>query len=228
MDTSDTQTIGHFEAERQAMVEKQLRARGIRDGRVLAAMATVPRHEFVPAEQRRLAYADRALPIGEWETISQPYIVAVMTQAAAVHPGDRMLEIGTGAGYQSAILAHLGAQVYTIERNPELAEEASERLERLGYEDVEVITGDGSRGYPVCAPYDAILVTAASPRAPQALLDQLVEGGRLVIPVGGRTEQQLKVITKSDGNLNCRNLDNCQFVPLLGQEGWSDGGQVWV
>ena len=227
MSTTDKSSSA-FEAERQAMVEQQLRARGIHDEHVLEAMATVPRHDFVPPERVRLAYADRALPIGEWETISQPYIVAVMTQAADVRAGDRVLEIGTGVGYQAAILAYLGAQVYTVERNPELAEEAAERLERLGYAEVEVITGDGSRGYPACAPYDAILVTAASPRAPQALLDQLVEGGRLVIPVGGRSEQQLKVITKSDGKLTYQTLDNCQFVPLLGQEGWSDGGQVWM
>jgi protein-L-isoaspartate(D-aspartate) O-methyltransferase len=219
---------GSFEAERQAMVEKQLRSRGIHDERVLEAMATVARHEFVPAAQMRLAYADRALPIGDWETISQPYIVALMTQAADVRPGDRVLEIGTGAGYQAAILAHLGAQVHTVERNPELAEEASERLERLGYNDVEVIIADGSRGYPACAPYDAILVTAASPRAPQALVDQLVEGGSLVIPVGDRHEQELKLIVKADGEISYRTLDSCQFVPLLGKEGWSEGGQAWL
>jgi protein-L-isoaspartate(D-aspartate) O-methyltransferase len=221
-------TAARFEAERQAMAEKQLRPRGIHDERVLEAMAAVPRHEFVPEAQRRLAYSDRALPIGDWETISQPYIVAVMTQAADVQPGERVLEIGTGAGYQAAILAHLGAQVYTIERNRELAEEAAERLERLGYDDVEVVTGDGSRGYPACAPYDVILVTAASPRAPQALLDQLAEGGRLVIPVGDRNEQKLELIVKADGVISHQTLDSCQFVPLLGKEGWSEAGQARI
>jgi len=215
-----------FEAERRVMVEKQLRRRGIYEERVLEAMATVPRHEFVPEAQRRLAYSDRALPIGVWETISQPYIVAVMSQAADVRPGDRVLEIGTGTGYQAAILALLGAEVVSIERNPELAKEAAERLERLGYDDVEVVTGDGSQGYPACAPYDAILVTAASPRAPQALLDQLAEGGRLVIPVGDRHEQQLELIVKADGEISRRTLDSCQFIPLLGKEGWSESGQV--
>lgn len=226
MDAADMNTATPFEAERQQMVENQLRRRGIHDERVLEAMLAVPRHEFVPEAQRRLAYADRALPIGAWETISQPYIVAVMTQAADVHPGDRVLEIGTGAGYQAAILAYLGAQVFTIERNPELAEEAAERLERLGYDDVEVVTGDGSQGYSACAPYDAILVTAASPRAPQALVDQLAGGGRLVIPVGGRNEQQLEVIVKTDSEISRQTLDSCQFVPLLGKEGWSEAGQV--
>jgi protein-L-isoaspartate(D-aspartate) O-methyltransferase len=228
MNTGDINTAARFEAERQVMVEKQLRPRGIHDERVLEAMASVPRHEFLPEAQMHLSYADRALPIGAWETISQPYIVAVMTQAADVHPGDRVLEIGTGAGYQAAVLAHLGAEVHTIERNPELAEEAAERLERLGYDDVEVVTGDGSRGYPACAPYDAILVTAASPRAPQALVDQLAEGGRLVIPVGDRHEQQLELIVKADGEIRRRALDSCQFVPLLGKEGWSEAGQARI
>jgi protein-L-isoaspartate(D-aspartate) O-methyltransferase len=156
-------TATAFEAERQAMVQQQLRSRDIHSERVLEAMARVPRHEFVPALQVPSAYDDRALPIGPWETISQPYIVALMTEAAAVRPGDRLLEVGTGAGYQAAILAYLGARVHTIERNPELAEEARQRLALLGYASaITVITGDGSRGYPEAAPYDAILVTADS------------------------------------------------------------------
>jgi protein-L-isoaspartate(D-aspartate) O-methyltransferase len=211
-----------FQVERQAMVEEQLRARGIRDARILEAMATVPRHEFVPVRQASAAYEDRALPIGEWETISQPFIVALMTEAADVGPGDRVLEVGTGTGYQAAILAHLGTRVYTFELNPDLAEAARERLTRLGYGDaVEVVTGDGSEGYPAAAPYDAILVTAASPGAPRSLLDQLVDGGRLVIPIGSRHEQELRVITKVDGRTSTRPISSVQFVPLIGKEGWS-------
>ncbi|HXJ93270.1 MAG TPA: protein-L-isoaspartate(D-aspartate) O-methyltransferase [Terriglobia bacterium] len=212
-----------FEAERQAMVEQQLRSRDIRSERVLEAMARVPRHEFVPPPQVPAAYDDRALPIGPWETISQPYIVALMTEAAAVRPGDHLLEIGTGAGYQAAVLAYLGARVYTIERNANLADEARQRLARLGYGSaVTVITGDGSQGHPEAAPYDAILVTAASPRVPQALLDQLADGGRLVIPVGSRLMQQLRLIVKAGERTIDRTLTGCQFVPLVGKEGWSE------
>jgi protein-L-isoaspartate(D-aspartate) O-methyltransferase len=215
-------TAASFQIERQAMVEEQLRARGIRDARILEAMATVPRHEFVPVRQVSAAYEDRALPIGEWETISQPFIVALMTESADVGPGDRVLEVGTGTGYQAAILAHLGARVYTLELNPALAEAARERLTRLGYGDaVEVVIGDGSEGYPAAAPYDAILVTAASPAAPQSLLHQLVDGRRLVIPIGSRHEQELKVITKVDGRTSTRAISSVQFVPLIGKEGWS-------
>lgn len=218
-------TAVSFQPERQAMVEEQLRVRGIRDPRVLAAMAAVPRHEFVPENQIRAAYADRALPIGPWETISQPFIVALMTEAAAVHPGDRVLEVGTGTAYQAAILAHLGGRVYTIEMNPELAEDARARLQRLGYGDaVEVVTGDGSQGYAAAAPYDAILVTAASPAVPRPVIDQLAEGGRLVIPIGSRQEQELELITKMGGATFIRPLTACQFVPLIGKEGWSGAG----
>jgi protein-L-isoaspartate(D-aspartate) O-methyltransferase len=216
-------TATAYEAERQAMVEQQLRSRDIHSERVLQAMARIPRHEFVPPPQVPSAYDDRALPIGPWETISQPYMVALMTEAAAVRPGDHILEIGTGAGYQAAILAYLGARVHTIERNAELAEEARHRLARLGYGDLAtVITGDGSQGYPDAAPYDAIVVTAASPRVPQALLDQLVDGGRLVIPVGNRMTQQLHLIVKVGERTIDRTLTGCQFVPLVGKEAWSE------
>ena len=207
------------------MVDEQLRSRGIRDPRVLAALAAVPRHEFVLPSQMASAYEDRALPIGEWETISQPYIVALMTEAAAVGSGDRVLEIGTGAGYQAAVLAHLGARVYTIELNPELSGEARARLERLGYgNSVEVVSGDGTQGYPAAAPYAAILVTAAGPSVPQPLLDQLMNGGRLVIPIGSRHEQDLDLITRSGDKFSKRRLTGCQFVPLIGREGWSGAG----
>jgi len=221
--------VATFEAERQAMVEQQLRARGIRDRRVLEAMATVPRHEFVPPESAFAAYEDRALPIGEWETISQPYIVALMTDAAAVHPGDRVLEVGTGSGYQAALLSHLGAHVYTIERNPALAQAARARLERLGYgESVEVLTGDGSAGYPPAAPYDAILVTAAAPQVPPALRDQLADGGRLVVPIGSRMEQELQLIVKSGDKVRTEALTACQFVPLIGEQAWPKFGRSWL
>ncbi len=215
-------TATGFEAERQAMVQQQLRSRDIHSERVLEAMASVPRHEFVSAPQMPSAYDDRALPIGPRETISQPYIVALMTEAVAPRAGDRILEIGTGAGYQAAVLAYLGARVHTVERNPELAEEARRRLARLGYHDVAVITGDGSQGYPEAAPYDAILVTAASPRVPQALLDQLADGGRFVIPVGSRLMQQLRLIVKAGERTIDRTLTGCQFVPLVGKEGWPE------
>lgn len=215
-----------FQPKRQAMVEDQLRSRGIRDPRVLDAMAAVPRHEFVPEDQIAAAYADRALPIGEWQTVSQPFIVALMTEAAAVHPGDNVLEVGTGAGYQAAILAELGAHISTIEMNPELAENARSRLSRLGYSDaVRVITGDGSEGYPDAAPFDAVLVTAGSPSVPRPLIDQLADGGRLVIPIGSRREQELELIMKSGDKTYTRPLVSCQFVPLLGKEGWSGDGR---
>lgn len=210
-------TLTDFETERQTMVRTQLRERGISDERVLEAMASIPRHEFVSGAQVAAAYEDRALPIGVWETISQPYIVALMTEAAAVRPGDRILEVGTGSGYQAAVLAYLGAQVYTMERNPELAEEARRRLARLGEgRAVEVLVGDGTFGYPEAAPYDAIFVTAASPRVPEALLEQLADGGRLVMPVGGRQEQELQLLVKAGGRTVVRNLTPCQFVPLVG------------
>lgn len=205
------------------MVEEQLRRRDIRDTRVLEAMRRVPRHEFVTPALAHLAYADRPLPIGESETISQPYIVAAMTQAADVQAGDKALEVGTGSGYQAAILSVLGAKVYTIERNFRLVEAARLRLARLGYTGVEVLWGDGSEGYPPAAPYQVILVTAASPRqVPQALVDQLAEGGRMVIPAGGLEHQELQLITRRDGKVTTRILDACQFVPLVGKHGWPD------
>jgi protein-L-isoaspartate(D-aspartate) O-methyltransferase len=209
-----------FEAERRAMVEYQIRRRGIRDARVLEAMLAVPRHEFVPAEHLASAYDDRPLPIGTTETISQPYIVAAMTAAARVQPGDKALEIGTGAGYQAAILAYLGARVFTVERNATLAEYARQRLSRLGYGSVEVICGDGTEGYPAAAPYQVILVTAAAPQLPQPLLDQLDDGGRMVIPVGDLMHQDLECIFKHGTETTKTFLDPCQFVPLIGKYGW--------
>ncbi|MGO8736421.1 MAG: protein-L-isoaspartate(D-aspartate) O-methyltransferase [Terriglobia bacterium] len=211
-----------FEEERRLMVETQLRRRGIRDERVLDAMFQVPRHEFVPSPLVSAAYHDRPLPLGEAETISQPYIVAAMTEAANVQPGDKALEVGTGSGYQAAILSFLGARVYTIERNATLAKSAGERLARLGFDGVEVIVGDGSEGYPPAAPYAIILVTAAAPFISPALFDQLAEEGRLVIPVGDLRRQDLLLNFKQDGQVKTRRLDPCQFVPLVGKAGWPE------
>ena len=212
-----------YEAERRAMVEHQIRRRGVRDERVLEAMERVPRHEFVPAAQLGAAYDDRPLPIGDSETISQPYIVAAMTVAARVEPGDKILEIGTGSGYQAAILAYLGGKVFTMERNFLLADAARARLARLGYAGIEVIEGDGTEGYPVAAPYHVILVTAASPKVPEPLLDQLDEGGRMVIPVGDLWHQDLQLLFRHQGKVVTRFLDACQFVPLIGRHGWPEG-----
>lgn len=211
-----------FENERRAMIEKQLRPRGIRDARVLEAMFQVPRHEFVPSRLMPIAYEDRPLPLGDAETISQPYIVAAMTEAVSVQPEEKALEVGTGSGYQAAILSYLGAKVCTIERNSALADSACARLMRLGYDDVEVVVGDGSEGYPPKAPYAVILVTAAAPIVPEAMLDQLAEGGRLVIPVGGLWSQDLLLNFKQAGRVTTRFLDPCQFVPLIGKGGWPE------
>jgi protein-L-isoaspartate(D-aspartate) O-methyltransferase len=179
-----TQALDSFEDARQAMVARQLQRRDITDPRVLVAMGKVPRHRFVPPGLASYAYGDYPLPIGEGQTISQPYIVALMTQWAEVHPGDKVLEVGTGSGYQAAVLAELTDQVFSIEIRPELARQAAARLKDLGYTRVRVTSGDGYQGWPAAAPFDAILVTAAAPRVPPALEAQLKEGGRLVIPLG--------------------------------------------
>lgn len=209
--------------QRRMMVELQLRRRGIRDERVLAAMGEVPRHEFVPPELLREAYEDHPLPIGSGQTISQPYIVAAMVEALALQGPERVLEVGTGSGYQAAVLARLAARVFTIECDPMLARTSRERLERLGFGDaVEVIEGDGSAGYPPEAPYDGILVAAAAPDVPPQFLEQLVEGGRLVIPVGDRSSQELRLIRKIGGTPVVSKLGYCRFVPLLGSHGWEE------
>lgn len=210
-----------FESERRGMIENQLRRRGIHDSRVLDAMFIVPRHEFVKPALVSKAYADRPLPIGATETISQPYIVAVMTEAVRVQPGDKALEVGAGSGYQAAILAYLGAKVYAIERNQDLAENARQRLARLGYQGIDIISGDGTEGYAPAAPFQVIVVTAGSPpKIPQPLLDQLADGGRLVIPVGGHDYQELNLILKHGDQIATRTIDPCQFVPLIGKYGW--------
>lgn len=211
-----------FDAKARTMVETQLRPRGIRDERVLEAMRRVPRHEFVLPGLVDAAYDDRPLPIGESETISQPYIVASMTQAAEVAPGDKALEIGGGSGYQSAILAELGARVYMVEINPELAEDARERLARLGYGSVEVFAGDGSEGLLQHAPYDVIIVSAGMPAVSPVLIGQMAEGGRLVAPVGSRQQQELVMLRRHGGKITTRRFDPCQFVPLVGKGGWPE------
>lgn len=211
-----------FAAERKAMVETQLLSRDIRDPAVLAAMQTVPRHQFVLPEQRSYAYVDGPLPIGYGQTISQPYIVAYMTQLLQITAMDRILEIGTGSGYQAAVLSLLAKEVHTIERHPELAHCAEAILQTLGYANVQVHIGDGTLGLPRYAPYDGIIVTAAAPQVPQVLLDQLAEGGYLVIPVGGRGAQYLDLWTRTPQGLDSERVLPVAFVPLVGRYGWKE------
>ncbi len=205
-----------FAAARRRMVEEQIRARGIDNPAVLEAMATVPRHHFVPDRARELAYIDRPLPIENQQTISQPYIVALMTELAQVAPGSKVLEVGTGSGYQAAIMADIGAEVYSIEIIGALAQSARRTLASLGYAKVQVRHGDGYRGWPEQAPFDAILVTAAPPRIPEALLEQLAVGARLVIPVGKRS-QELLLIERSPTGYTERSVLPVRFVPMTDQ-----------
>ena len=206
--------------QRARMVEDQLRSRGIRDPRLLAAMGKVAREEFIASEDLGNAYDDHPLPIGAGQTVSQPYIVAAMVEALEVRPTDRVLEVGTGTGYQAAILGELAAEVWTIERHEELATKAREILARLGYTNVHVVVGDGSLGLPQHALFDKILVAAAAPKIPQSLVAQLADGGRLVVPVGNRFEQQVQVVRKVRGEAIVTFHDPCRFVPLVGEEGW--------
>ena len=207
---------------RAEMVEGQLRRRGTFDERVLGAMGRVPRELFVPEELRHLAYADGALPIGNGQTISQPFIVATICQLLGLSADDRVLDVGTGSGYQAAVLAELAAEVVTIERVPELAERARSTLAEAGYRDVEVRVGDGSLGLPERAPFDGIAVAAAAPAVPPALYEQLVEGGRLVVPRGGRWGQQLVVVVRTQDGPFERASVPCRFVPLVGAEGFGN------
>jgi len=210
------------------MVAQQLERRGIRDKRVLEAMASVPREAFVPGVPASLAYDDRALPIDAGQTISQPYMVARMTELLEVEPGDHILEVGTGSGYQAAVLARLGAHVTTIERHADLADSARERLAELGIRDVDLRVGDGSRGAPDGAPWDGIVVTAAAPAIPDALREQLAVGARLVIPVGPRYQQDLVVVERR-GPTDWREWSDgaVVFVPLVGEGGWSEAEPRW-
>jgi protein-L-isoaspartate(D-aspartate) O-methyltransferase len=212
-------------AKRLEMLEKQLRRRGINDEKVLAAMDAVPRHGFVPAEFRERAYEDAPLPIGDGQTISQPYIVAAMTAALRIKATDRILEIGTGCGYQAAILSRLGKEVFSVERRPKLAAEASKRLGELGYANVHVHCGDGTLGLQEFAPFDAILVAAAAPSVPKPLLAQLAEGGRMILPVGDEENQVLQLIEKLGNTILTNTLEGCRFVPLVGYHGWQNPPQ---
>jgi protein-L-isoaspartate(D-aspartate) O-methyltransferase len=202
------------------MVEEQLRRRGIRDERVLTAMAKVPRDAFVAPEDAPNAYGDSPLPIGAGQTISQPYIVAAMLEQLELRPQDRVLEVGTGTGYEAVILGELTAEVWTIERQPELAETSRSILQRLGCANVHVVQGDGSRGLPDQAPFDKILVAAAAPRIPEMLIEQLADGGKMIVPVGTRQEQQLQLIRKTGDDVTVTPRDLCRFVPLVGEQGW--------
>src|SRR5208337_726327 len=211
-----------FERQRQEMVRTQLAERGVRDVRVLDAMGRVPRHEFVPEPLRQEAYEDHPLPIGEGQTISQPYIVAAMLEHLGLQSTDRVLEVGTGSGYVTALLSLLCAEVYSVERHAQLAASAESTLHRLKYRNVKIRVGDGIQGWAEYAPFDAILVSAATPEMPPALFDQLREGGRMVVPVGPPFSQELQLIRKVDGQPEVNILEGCRFVPLV--EGTVDSG----
>jgi protein-L-isoaspartate(D-aspartate) O-methyltransferase len=209
-----------FTNQRIAMVELQLHSRGIRDERVLKAMERVPRHEFIPESLRVDAYADMPLPIGNGQTISQPYIVAAMLEALQVRESDRVLEIGAGSGYMAALLGELAAEVFGIERHAELAARSQGVLQMLGCDNVHIIVGDGSMGYPPAAPFDRIIASAAAPLIPPALIEQLSDGGRMVIPVGPSHAQQLQLVRKKGGETNITMLDPCRFVPMIGESAY--------
>ena len=215
-----------YDEARESMVREQLEGRDIHDERVLAAFRKVPRHEFVPEDLRDLAYRDGPLPIDANQTISQPYIVAYMTQLLELAGTETVLEVGTGSGYQTAILARLAARVYSLERHRSLAEPAAERLNRLGFTNVEVLMGDGSQGLPDQAPFDAILVTAAAPEAPAPLLSQLAVGGRLVIPVGLPRDQILERWQRRGGTWHIEHLAPVAFVPLVGKFGFPENDEI--
>jgi protein-L-isoaspartate(D-aspartate) O-methyltransferase len=212
--------MDEFAQRRRAMVERQIAARGVADPLVLEAMGMVKRERFVPPARADAAYEDRPLPIEAGQTISQPYIVALMIEAAAVKPGQRVLEVGAGSGYAAAVMAEIGAEVFAIERHKELAASARERLVALGYDNVRLVCGDGSKGWEEEAPFDAILVAAAGPEVPASLKRQLAVGGRLVIPVGNFPQTLLRVIRTGEEAWREENLGGVTFVPLIGEEGW--------
>jgi len=214
-------------ADREAMIERQLQRRGIDEPAILDAFRAVPREAFVAPEYAHLAYGDHPLPIEAGQTISQPYIVALMIQAAAILAGHRVLEVGAGSGYAAAVISRIAREVTGIERHHDLVETARERLQRLGYDNVEILEGDGTSGWPGRAPYDAILAAASGSHVPAPLLDQLAPGGRLVMPLGdpGSVQQLVKVTKRADGSLSRENLGAVRFVPLIGKQGWSDDGR---
>jgi protein-L-isoaspartate(D-aspartate) O-methyltransferase len=219
---ADAHGEDRFEKARRDMVSAQLAARGIKDSRVLDAFLRVPRHAFIPQAPAFEAYADHPLSIGSGQTISQPYIVALMTQALALTGNEKVLEVSTGSGYQTAILAELAARVYTVERLPELAAAARKTLDDLGYGNIEFRTGDGTLGLPEHAPYDCILVGAAAPEVPKSLIAELAVGGRLVIPVGGQYSQMLRLVTRERSQIISRELCPCIFVKLIGREAFDE------
>lgn len=214
-----------FDALRTQMVEAQLNARGLTDPRLIAAFLKVPRHLFVPQEFRHEAYEDHPLPIGAGQTISQPYIVALMTHSLHLQGHERVLEIGTGSGYQTAILAELAREVFSVERIPDILLDARRRLSELGYQNVKLRSANGSLGWPEHAPYDAILVSAAAPEIPHPLCDQLADPGCLVLPIGPKDSQTLVRLEQRDGTFSQTQLAGCVFVPLVGQYGWTAAGE---
>jgi len=213
-----------FSAEREAMVERQLKRRGITEPDILDAFRAVPREAFVSPEYARDAYGDHPLPIEAKQTISQPYIVALMIQAAAIKPADVVLEVGSGSGYAAAVISRIVSKVVGIERQHDLVEVSRERLKRLGYGNVEIVEGDGTKGWPDGAPFDAILAAASGSHIPRALVEQLAPNGRIVMPLGepGWVQELVKATRQADGSLKQENLGGVRFVPLIGEEGWSD------
>jgi protein-L-isoaspartate(D-aspartate) O-methyltransferase len=218
--SQDNGSGSRFAEERRLMVETQIRKRGVTDERVLHAMATVPRHEFVPASWINQAHADEPLPIGHGQTISQPYIVAAMMESLELDGSENVLEIGTGCGYQAAVVSVLAREVHSVELLPDLAQSAADRLQRLGYANVHVHSGDGTLGWAEFSPYDAILIAAAAPAVPEPLLQQLAEGGRLIAPVGEEDKQELQLVAKQNGQLLFKQGGPCRFVRLMGEHGW--------
>ena len=217
-------TMTDYGAEREAMVERHLRRRGITEQPILDAFLAVPREAFISEEHAHLAYGDHPLPIEAGQTISQPYIVALMIEAAAIKPGDSVLEVGAGSGYAAAVVSRIADKVVAIERQHDLVRVATERLQRLGYDNVEIIEGDGTRGCPDRAPFDAVLAAASGSHVPPALVAQLAPGGCLVMPIGdpGGVQELIKVTKQEDGILRQENLGGVRFVPLIGEEGWDD------
>lgn len=214
-----------FTAQREVMVDRQLKRRGIKDQHILDAFLKVPREAFVSPEYAQLAYGDHPLPIEAGQTISQPYIVALMIEAAGIGLRDKVLEVGAGSGYAAAIISRLAGQVFAIERQHELVEVARVRISQLGYNNIEILEGDGTKGCPDHAPFDAILAAASGSHVPNALLDQLAEGGHIVMPLGspGWAQELVRVTKRSDGSVERQNLGSVRFVPLIGEEGWNDG-----
>jgi protein-L-isoaspartate(D-aspartate) O-methyltransferase len=219
-----TLAMTDFSREREAMVERHLKRRGITEPHIVEAFLAVPREEFVSPDYAHLAYGDHPLPIEAGQTISQPYIVALMIQAAGINAADRVLEVGAGSGYAAAVISRIAGQVIAIERQHDLVDVARQRLERLGYDNVEIVEGDGTRGWPDQAPFDAILAAASGSHVPRPLVEQLAPAGRLVMPVGdpGWVQQLIKVTKNDDGTLLQQDLGEVRFVPLIGEEGWKD------